>query len=151
MKKLTFASVFALIALTLIAPAQAETVNCTAITSLPYTISTQGVYCLTDHLSTAITTGNAITINTNNVVLDLNGFKLGGLSAGLGTQAHGIYAYQRQNITIKNGTVRGFFIGIYLDDFSPFTTPRSSDREWEERSSESRIWKREKFSPRESS
>lgn len=94
----------------------AETVNCTAITTLPYIISTQGVYCLTGHLSTGITTGNAITINTNNVVLDVNGFKLGGLSAGLGTQAIGIFANQRQNITIKNGTVRGFYIGIWLSD-----------------------------------
>jgi hypothetical protein len=42
--------------------------------------------------------------------------------AGPGTQAIGIYASQRQNITIKNGTVRGFYYGIYLDDNSPFTT-----------------------------
>ena len=32
--------------------AGAETTNCTAITSLPYTISTQGIYCLTADLST---------------------------------------------------------------------------------------------------
>ena len=102
--------------------AQAETVNCTAITTLPYIISTQGVYCLTGHLSTGITTGSAITIDTNNVVLDLNGFKIGGQSAGLGTTATGIYAYQRQNITIKNGTVRGFFKAIVLSDSSPYTT-----------------------------
>jgi len=38
-----------------------------------------------------MTSGNAITIATNNVVLDLNSFKLGGLSAGLGTNANGIY------------------------------------------------------------
>ena len=103
-----------------LAPARAETINCTAITSLPYTISAQGVYCLTGHLSTGITSGNAITINTNNVVLDLNGFKIGGQSAGLGTGAYGIYANQRQNITIKNGTVRGFYEGIVLDDLSPY-------------------------------
>jgi nitrous oxidase accessory protein NosD len=104
------------------APAQAETVNCTAITSLPYTISTQGVYCLTGHLNTGITTGNAITINTNNVVLDLNGFKIGGLSAGLGTAANGIYAYRRQNITVKNGTVRGFIIGVFIEDGDPLVS-----------------------------
>ena len=120
MNKLTFAFVFA--ALVFIAPAHAETVNCNPITTLPYTINTQGIYCLTGELSTIMTSGNAITINTNNVVLDLNGFKLGGLGAGPGTQATGIYANQLQNITIKNGTVRGFLYGIFLDDVSPYTT-----------------------------
>jgi hypothetical protein len=48
MNKLTVAVVFVVLART--APAQAETVNCTAITTLPYTITTQGVYCLTGHL-----------------------------------------------------------------------------------------------------
>jgi parallel beta-helix repeat protein len=66
--------------------------------------------------------GNAITINVNNVVIDLNGRKLGGGAAGPGTEAYGIFAFQRKNITIKNGTIRGFKIGVYLDDASPHTT-----------------------------
>src|SRR6266571_814513 len=93
------------------APARAETVNCTAITSLPAVITVQGIYCFTGDLATGITSGNAIDIQTNNVVLDLNGFKLGGLAAGPGTQASGIHAFDRQNLTIKNGTVRGFLTG----------------------------------------
>src|SRR5262249_41325240 len=97
------------------APVQAETVNCTAITSLPAVITAQGIYCCIDHLSTAITSGNAIDIQTNNVILDLNGFKLGGLAAGPGTQAVGIHALDRQNLTIKNGTIRGFLRGIHLE------------------------------------
>ena len=97
-------------------PTRAETVNCTAITTLPAVITVQGVYCLTGNLATAITTGNAIEIQTNNVVLDLNGFKLGGLAAGPGTGATGIHAADRQNITIKNGTIRGFGEGIFLHD-----------------------------------
>ena len=100
-------------------PASAETVNCTAITALPAVITVQGIYCFTGDLSTAITSGIAIDIQTNNVILDLNGFKLGGLAAGLGTQAIGIHASDRQNITIKNGTIRGFFKGIFLDDSGP--------------------------------
>jgi len=96
-------------------PAQAETVNCTPVTALPAVITVQGVYCFTGDLTTAMTSGAAITINTNNVVLDLNGFKLGGLAAGPGTSAFGIRADDRQNITIKNGTIRGFFQGILLD------------------------------------
>ena len=95
-------------------PARAETVSCTAITSLPAVITVQGIYCFTGDLNTALTSGNAIDIQTNNVVLDLNGFKLGGLAAGLGTNAFGIAADNRQNLTIKNGTIRGFFLGIRL-------------------------------------
>jgi parallel beta-helix repeat protein len=105
-------------------PAGAETTNCTPITTsmLPYTINTQGIYCFTGHLSTNIASGKAITIATNNVVIDLNGYKLGGQSAGPGTQAIGIYANQRQNITVRNGTVRGFLKAIVLNDSSPYTT-----------------------------
>ena len=105
-----------------LSPAQAETTNCTAITSVPFTITTQGVYCFTGHLSTNITSGNAIDIQANNVTIDMNGFKLGGLAAGTGTFAYGIYAYQRKNITIRNGIIRGFYRGILLEDSPPYTT-----------------------------
>ncbi len=102
--------------------ARAETINCTAITSLPYVITSQGIYCFTGHLSTSITSGHAIEIQTNNVTIDMNGFKLGGLGAGDSTQANGIYANQRKNITIRNGVIRGFYRGIILTDSSPYTT-----------------------------
>ena len=101
---------------------KAETMDCTAITSLPYTISSSGIYCLTGDLSTNASSGNAIEITVNNVTLDLNGWRLGGLSAGVGTSAAGIYANQHKNITIKNGTIRGFYVAIILDDSSPYTT-----------------------------
>ena len=96
--------------------AQAETTNCTPIAAVPTVITVQGIYCFTKHLETNITTGNAIDIQTNNVILDLNGWKLGGLAAGPGTGAIGIFASNGQNITIKNGTVRGFRFGIVLSD-----------------------------------
>jgi hypothetical protein len=95
-------------------PARAETSNCTVISSVPTTITTQGVYCLTDDLSTAVTTGAAITISTNNVTIDCNDRKLGGLAAGSGTQASGIYANTRLNITVRNCNIRGFLHGIHL-------------------------------------
>ena len=103
-----------------LSPAQAETTNYTAITSLPYVIYTQGVYCFTGNLSTNMTSNVAIAINANNVTIDMNGYKLGGLAAGDGTTARGIGSYQRKNITIRNGVVRGFLVGIDLSDDSPF-------------------------------
>jgi hypothetical protein len=93
---------------------RAETLNCTPITSLPTTISTQGLYCLTGNLATNISSGNAITITANNVTLDLNGWKVGGQAAGAGTQTAGIYS-AAANVTIKNGIVRGFYYGIDLE------------------------------------
>lgn len=87
--------------------------NCSGfITSLPAVVTTQGVWCLDRHLETAITSGSAITISTNNVTIDCNDFKLGGLQAGLTTLARGITANGRVNTTVRHCNVRGFAIGI---------------------------------------
>lgn len=84
-------------------PVFAETVNCTSITSLPYTINNPGIYCLKANRS--ISSGsNAITINADNVTIDLNGFAL----TGINTSYKAIFADGKNNITIKNGIVSGF-------------------------------------------
>lgn len=93
----------------------AETTECTEIISLPTVITAQGVYCLKKNLVTNITSGNAITINTNNVTIDFNGWKLGGAAAGPDTQANGVFANGRKNITLRNGNIRGFSTGVWLD------------------------------------
>jgi hypothetical protein len=96
-----------------------ETAYCDGfVTSLPFTITTQGHWCLDHNLSTGITVGAAITIASNFVVLDLNGFKVGGGSAGLGTTAAGVYATGRQNLVIKNGNIRGFHTGVRIEGSS---------------------------------
>ena len=102
--------------------AQGETVDCTPITTLPATISTQGIYCLTGNLAAPSTfgSGHAITIDANNVTLDLNGWKLGGQAAGAGTLAIGIYSLAN-NVTVKNGIVRGFYYGVLLGGRSRFS------------------------------
>jgi hypothetical protein len=94
--------------------AEAETINCTEITSVPTIITVQGIYCLKSDKSSSLTSGNIIDIQANNVTIDLNGFKLGGLGGGTGTTAVGISADGRQNITIRNGSIRGFSSGIAL-------------------------------------
>jgi hypothetical protein len=89
--------------------------NCTGfIISLPTVINSQGTWCLKQDLATAITSGNAITINNNNVTLDCNNFKLGGLAAGLGTTTVGVRAIDRVNATVRHCSIRGFFDGIYF-------------------------------------
>jgi hypothetical protein len=95
-------------------PAKAETTDCVEIASLPTIITTQGVYCLKGKLSTNITSGNAIEIQAGNVVIDFNGFKLGNMAAGDGTEAIGVYALERKNIVLRNGSIRGFYYGAQL-------------------------------------
>jgi len=92
----------------------AETMNCMEVPSVPFTIDVQGVWCFRRHLTSAVTAGNVLTIGVNNVTLDLNGFKLGGLNAGPASTATGIYAQDRKNLVIRNGIVRGFRVGIEI-------------------------------------
>lgn len=90
--------------------------NCSGfVDSLPATISAQGTWCLRHDVSTAITDGYASTIAANNVVLDCNGFKVGGLAAGPATGAVGIGAQSRVNVTVRHCSVRGFLYGIALN------------------------------------
>lgn len=96
--------------------ARAETYQtCTGfIDALPATINTQGVWCLRKDLATSVASGAAITIATNNVTIDCNDLKLGGLAAGAGTLAVGVQATGRQNVTIRNCAIRGFHRGAVL-------------------------------------
>ncbi|HMB42889.1 MAG TPA: hypothetical protein VKM00_03310 [Luteimonas sp.] len=108
-------SVLALLACAKPAHAAQSYDNCAGfITTLPAIISAQGTWCLNKDLNTALTSGNAITINANNVTLDCNDFKLGGLAAGLATQTIGVFATDRVNLTIRHCNIRGFVTGIFL-------------------------------------
>ena len=74
----------------------------TEIKSLPYTISSSGFYFITRDL---ISPGDGITVNADNVTIDLMGFSLIGPGSGTGT---GIYMSDRANVEVRNGTVRAF-------------------------------------------
>jgi hypothetical protein len=98
--------------------------KCTAITAVPFTISAGGSYCLTSDLIApgTFTSGTAITVAADNVSIDLGGYTLSDLAAGTGTTAIGIQALAQANVTVQNGTVRGFYIGIQLTGVGGFTT-----------------------------
>ena len=90
--------------------------NCTGfIETIPAVISTQGTWCLHHDVATAVTTGYAIDIQANNVTIDCNGFKIGGMSAGTASSARGVHAFDRLNITVRNCGIRGFYTGILLN------------------------------------
>jgi hypothetical protein len=100
-------STFAVDGVTLISQA---TVN--AAGGFPYTISQSGSYRLSSNLTVTTVGTSAIVINADNVVLDLNGFTVAGL-AGSGP-GNGIFGFGHQNITVKNGVVTGWNLGIRL-------------------------------------
>lgn len=75
----------------------------TPITSAPYTISSPGFYYFRKDLTSS---GTGITVNTDNVTIDLMGFSLTGSGTGyfMGIDITG----GRNNVEIRNGTVRNF-------------------------------------------
>jgi parallel beta-helix repeat protein len=80
----------------------------THISSIPFTIDSSGSYYLAANL-TLSAAGNGITVDADNVVIDLNGFTL----AGGGGALTGIFCPGAvQNVLIRNGTVRGWTTGI---------------------------------------
>ena len=74
-----------------------------------YIITEPGSYYLTTNLVTT-TNQRGITINTSNVTVDLNGFSI----LGAGASGSGILMNYRDNVTIKNGTIRDcYYSAIY--------------------------------------
>jgi hypothetical protein len=102
-----------------VSPSRAEIVNCTPITTVPATISTAGVYCLTQNLTVPnVDQTSGITITANDVLLDLNGRTLSLSTDPCGTAVclvDGIRVSGHRT-TVRNGTIRGFFIGIHSGD-----------------------------------
>ena len=90
--------------------AGAETLTCTDITVLPYTITTAGNYCLNKNFNQAFT-GSAVTINTNQVVLDCNDHFINQTG---GAAVNGIFHGNRTNVTIRNCGVFNFTRGITI-------------------------------------
>ncbi len=82
----------------------------TKITGLPYTISAPGAYYLGSSLTVAGSDG--ITINADNVTLDLMGFSL--IYGTPGTGIHSaIYMNGRTNVEIRNGAMDSWSFGVF--------------------------------------
>jgi hypothetical protein len=73
----------------------------TKISSLPYTVNSPGFYYVTGNLSCA--SGNGITVLSDDVTLDLMGFRLSGTTGGTGVLMNG-----RKNVEVRNGTFQGW-------------------------------------------
>jgi hypothetical protein len=80
----------------------------TKITSLPYTITQSGFYYLVGALTYNGST-SAITVNCDDVTIDLMGFKLAYTGSN---QVYGIAIWGKKNVEVRNGTIRGFYVGV---------------------------------------
>jgi hypothetical protein len=78
----------------------------TPISSVPFTITNSGSYYLTKNLN--VTTGDAITINANQVTLDLNGFTISSTAASANGKSISLAnPAGNSDITILNGHIKG--------------------------------------------
>ena len=94
-----------------------------AINSVPYTITSSGNYILNKDLFFNATKGTAISINSSDVTLDFAGYVLqDGLGTLAGANVTGVALATNNlnivNVTIQNGTIRGFQTGIFLAGLS---------------------------------
>ena len=83
----------------------------TVITSLPFTISSPGIYVLDSDL--AVSGSDAIYVNTPDVVINLNGYSIVGSNGGFGVSAG-----QVANVIVENGRISGFATAVQLGSYS---------------------------------
>ena len=75
----------------------------TPISSAPFTITQPGSYYLTTNVT--VSSGNAISINVNNVTLDLNGFTISSTAAVASSDIGICLSGSLTNIAIRNGHI----------------------------------------------
>jgi hypothetical protein len=92
---------------------------CTPITAVPAVITAPGSYCVIGHLVTSQASGAAIEIQADDVVLDMTQGGVDGSAGGPDSTAAGIYALDRNNITIMGGSIMFFAYGILLENSAP--------------------------------
>lgn len=93
---------------------------CTPILVAPFSISSPGRYCVEANLQLPVET-TAIGIASNDVALDLQDHVIATPMDAAQNSSAGVLAQGRSNVTVRNGSVRGFDYGIRLD--GPFSAP----------------------------
>jgi hypothetical protein len=79
---------------------------------LPAVINAEGIWCLRQNLSTNASSGVMISVETNNVTIDCNGFKIGGLGGGAATTALAIGTNNQNKLRVRHCAIQGFLVGI---------------------------------------
>lgn len=84
----------------------------TPITTLPATITSPGSYILTGNHSLSLEYGAAIQVQSRDVTIDLGGFTITNSGVSADTTAVGVLGWN-DGLTVRNGTVKGFYAGVY--------------------------------------
>lgn len=93
---------------------------CRLIYNVSLPITQPGRYCLARNIAT--TNGSGLVIRSDNVIVDFAGYKLSTSQvAGSTAVTYGVDASTNQNITIMNGTVQGYIIGVDVGERVPTT------------------------------
>ena len=88
----------------------------TQINSVPYIITSPGLYCLAQNLTYSPTSGNAITVNSSDVTLDLMGYCLTGPGNSSGSNEGIRIQNGSSNVEVRNGSIKSFGdTGIYAE------------------------------------
>ena len=89
---------------------------------VPTVIATPGTWCLRKDLSTSDPDFRAIDIQTNNVTINCNSFRLQNLATGTGPYSSGVaVGGGSSNVTVRNCTIDGFGYGIWITGSPPGT------------------------------
>lgn len=103
----------------------ADSLRCKEISEIPFTISSPGKYCLLQNLTVPLEmTDPAVSIQSSDVQISLNGFTLEKASNGFGIvniSQIGFSGNGVERITIYDGNVRGFNPAINLSNTSSST------------------------------
>jgi hypothetical protein len=103
-----------------VGPTQPQVEPRTPISSLPFTITQPGSYFLTKNLTSS--SGDGITVQADNVTIDLNGFTLSGAPGSYSGISEGPSSPPRQGWTIRNGTITNWQnSAIFAQDVSNST------------------------------
>lgn len=119
LKNMSLGTVVAVYAVVPIPTLNAE--GCRSIDQVPNVISAPGRYCLAHDLVLPADAPQpfAILITANDVVLDLKRHVLQGPGKGAG-----VTGMQLQNVAIRNGTIKGFNLGVSFGTMKPEPVPR---------------------------
>lgn len=101
------------VAFVLLAAPAIVAAQCTPIQKLPAHVSAPGCHVLQTSAVLSLGSGVAITIDADDVVLDLGGHSIRN-DAPLDNTAFGITAYRRNNVVVRNGSLRGFQTAVAL-------------------------------------
>jgi len=96
--------------------ARAEVNDCTPITSVPTTISSPGVYCLTGNLTMPTSSVTVHVLSAKDVVLDFNGHSI------TGSGGTAVLVEDASRVTVRNGSLVNFGRAVYVASNSFNTT-----------------------------